>query len=635
MVPSDVPDRKARRRPVAAARSVAGAPDVNDPGAPGAAEAGSELERRDRLLGAAEALAHVGSADWQVGSDRHAWSPGMWELLGLEPGSVRTDEVTFFERVHPGDVVRVQSAYAKLLEHGGTAALDFRIVRPDDSQIEVHGLGRVIWTENGRPRRVITTFRDVTDDRAAERQLRSQADILDSVRESIVVTDLSGRITYWGNGAATLFGYQALEMLGQPLGTIYPEAAQRILEDMAKLDAAWVNSGEVLGRRRHGSEVTLDVRSTVMWSRDGEPVGYISLAIDATERRAARASLDRLWAAIEQSSESVVITDADAHIEYVNPAFERITGYARDEVVGQNPRILKSGTQPEAFYRSMWSALLAGRTWKADLVNRRKDGSIFEEQAAISPIRDAAGSVSGFVAVKRDVTEERRLEVEAVRGARERALIAQTIRGIDSDASPEATAEAIGRQLSRLSDVLTAGLFIFGPDQRAVPYGFTVRGEPIAGTGAVPRRRSRFLLDQARGGPWISEWKDRPWHPYNRVFVGAGVAAIAYAPVRHGGDIIGFLHISSGGDDAPQTLATHLPTLVQVADVSGALLGARLSELNASEATRLDISRLISGEAFIPVFQPIVDIKRGEVVGYEGLTRFRDRVRPDSAIRGG
>ena len=444
-----------------------------------------------------------------------------------------------------------------------------------------------------------------------------------------MTTDLDGRITFWSNGAATLFGYQTHEVMGRHLEIIYGEAAAGVLEQLQQMDGGSVDSGEVTGRRKDDSDVPLDVRSTVRWSADGEPCGYISVALDATERHAARVSLDRLWAAIEQSSDSVVITDADASIEYVNPAFERTTGYSREEVQGQNPRILNSGTQAASVYESMWSTLGAGQTWIADLVNRRKDGSTFLEHAAISPIREPSGRTTGYVAVKRDVTEERRREEESARHIRERVLITQTVRGFQDDAAPSATAEAVGRQLSRLSGVATAGLFIFGPDGRAAPYGFTLKGEPINDCGSVPRRRSQHLLEQAQRGPWIANWEDRPWHPYNSVFAESGVVAIAYAPVRHGSEVIGFLHLSSDESDAYDTLAGHLVALVQIADITGALLGARLSELYTSEATRLGISRIISGSAFIPVFQPIVDLGSGEVVGYEGLTRFRDRVRPD------
>ena len=592
-------------------------------------EASLELEHRGHLLTAAEGLAHLGSARWQLDSGQHIWSDGMWALLGLEPGSAPVDETTFFARVHPDDVAGLEPAYARLLEQRRTIAMDFRIVRPDGSHIEVHGIGEVETTADGRPERIVTTFRDVTSERQAERSLRSQAEILANVREAIVVTDLDGRITHWGNGAATLFGFRPGEMLGQPLGAVYGDAAARLLEDLARMDAGPVQSGEMAGRRKDGSEVPLDVRSTVLWSADGEPAGNIHLAIDATEQRAARASLDRLWAAIEQTSESVVITDAEARIEYVNPAFERITGYSREEVTGKNPRILKSGAQPDAFYRSMWGALAAGQTWTADLENRRKDGTIFEEQATISPISDGSGRVTGYVAVKRDVTEERRLEGEAMRAARERSLIMETIGGFDDHELPEATAEAIGRQVCRLSGAVTAGLFILAPDGRASPYGFTVRGVAVTDTAPVPRRRSRYLLGRARRGPWIADWKDRPSHPYNTVFKEAGVVAIAYAPVRHGGEVIGFLHLSCGGAEAHAVLASHLAALVQIADLCGAVLGGRLSELSAAKATRTGISRVISSSAFVPVFQPIVELEGSEIVGYEGLTRFRDDVRPD------
>ena len=174
-------------------------------------EAGLELDHRDHLLAAAETLAQVGSSEWHLDDDGHFWSRGMWALLGVEPGSAPMDESTLFSRVHPDDVARLEAAYEQLLVDRDTIAHDFRIVWPDGTNVEVHGIGKVESTADGRPKRIITTFRDVTAERQAERRLRSQADILANVREAIVVTDLDGRITYWGNGAATLYGYQAKE----------------------------------------------------------------------------------------------------------------------------------------------------------------------------------------------------------------------------------------------------------------------------------------------------------------------------------------------------------------------------------------------------------------------------------------
>ena len=133
-------------------------------------------------------------------------------------------------------------------------------------------------------------------------------------------------------------------------------------------------------------------------------------AVDELESAFIRRELERtrrlLAAAMEQTDEAVVLTDRDGVIEYVNSAFERITGYAFEEVVGQNPRLLKSGRHDEAFYQRLWGTLTAGQVWKGHLVNRRKDGREFTEDALIAPIRDATGTIRHYLGLKRDVTRE-------------------------------------------------------------------------------------------------------------------------------------------------------------------------------------------------------------------------------------
>jgi PAS domain S-box-containing protein len=142
------------------------------------------------------------------------------------------------------------------------------------------------------------------------------------------------------------------------------------------------------------------------------PTGeVVTVYDDITERKRVDAERERLRSAIEQAAEVIVITDVEGTIQYVNPAFERVTGYSRDQAVGQNPRILKSGEHDEAFYRTLWETISGGGTWKGRMVNRRKDGTLYTEEAAISPVRDAAGTIVNYVAVKRDIT--RVLELEA------------------------------------------------------------------------------------------------------------------------------------------------------------------------------------------------------------------------------
>jgi PAS domain S-box-containing protein len=133
---------------------------------------------------------------------------------------------------------------------------------------------------------------------------------------------------------------------------------------------------------------------------------------EALLRKRAEIERERLTRAIEQSGESIVITDSLGKIVYVNPAFEATTGYSREEVLGINPRVLKSGMHDADFYRQMWEKLKAGQAWEGEIVNRRKDGSLFTEFATLSPVRDAHGRIIHFVAVKRDVSQQKRNEAE-------------------------------------------------------------------------------------------------------------------------------------------------------------------------------------------------------------------------------
>ncbi len=126
----------------------------------------------------------------------------------------------------------------------------------------------------------------------------------------------------------------------------------------------------------------------------------------------------QLTTAIEQVAEAVMITDTRGAILYVNPAFETTTGYTRAEVLGQNPRLLKSGLQDAAFYEKLWATLAGALTWRGRLVNRKKDGTIFTEEATISPVRDESGAVASYVAVKRDITAQLALEAQLLQAQR-------------------------------------------------------------------------------------------------------------------------------------------------------------------------------------------------------------------------
>jgi PAS domain S-box-containing protein len=158
----------------------------------------------------------------------------------------------------------------------------------------------------------------------------------------------------------------------------------------------------------------------VVYSTDYRPtdddrriLGIIASAIGNEDtRKQAEAELNRLMTAIEQTPESVVITDTQGRILYVNPVFERVTGYSRAEAIGQNPRLLKSNRQESAFYRELWAKINAGEVWRGRFINKKKDGTLFTEDAVIAPVRDEKGAVTNYIAIKRDISRELELEVQ-------------------------------------------------------------------------------------------------------------------------------------------------------------------------------------------------------------------------------
>jgi PAS domain S-box-containing protein len=342
-----------------------------------------------------------------------------------------------------------------------------------------------------------------------------------------------------------------------------------------------------------------------------------------------RSDHDRLAMAVDQSAESVIITDADARITYVNPAFERITGYARDEVIGRNPRLLKSEIQTPWFYDAMWAALTNGLTWSSDLVNRRKDGTLFTEETVISPIRDPSGAIKSYVGVKRDVTRERALEERATRLARERVLIAETIRDLHAGDTPEVTAQAICRQVVGFTGVVAAHFYLFERDERAESIAFVVDGRPDPPLQRAPSRRTRQIRDQAAQGPWIEPWVSRPGRSYNQLLESLGVHAVACAPVRHGQALIGLLSIYSVGSVQELAVTEALPALAEFANLAGAVIGRDVAERTEAGRGRDRITAVIRQHSFWPVFQPIVELAGSEIVGYEALTRFTSGSNPE------
>ncbi|MCK5098625.1 MAG: PAS domain S-box protein, partial [Desulfobacteraceae bacterium] len=236
--------------------------------------------------------------------------------------------------------------------------------------------------------------------------------LADSLPQVIFEMDEKGMLTFVNRNAFDFFGYTKSEFDKglSCLEMLTPEDRDRAMNNMlAMLDGNSSNAEGYTALRKNGTTFPIMIHSSLAW-RDDKPIGFRGIIIDLTEQKKMEADLKRIALAMDYTTDTIVITDARGIIIYVNPAFEKCTGFTRKEAIGENPRILQSGEHDEAFYRHLWQIISDGKTWFGRLINKKKDGSYYTEEATISPVFSPAGEVVNYVAVKRDITEKISLE---------------------------------------------------------------------------------------------------------------------------------------------------------------------------------------------------------------------------------
>ena len=257
-------------------------------------------------------------------------------------------------------------------------------------------------------------------------------------------------------------------------------------------------------------------------------------------------------------------------------------------------------------------------------------------RASITPIVDAVGDLASYVAVTRDVTHLREVETSLAGSTRERAQIAATLRQLKAGETPEATAQAIADALLGLEGMDSPTVLAFDETGRAVVLGRSGgRLGPVEVGGMLPASRSAYLLERARAGAWTERWEPSPDDgEYGARFAATGLLATVYAPIVGEDGPIGLLAVGTGDPAHTDRLAAHLSALVELAPSARLLLEKPLRARQDMARSRTRIEAIIDERAFHPVFQPIVDLADGAVVGYEALTRFADGTAPDLVFAG-
>ncbi len=311
-----------------------------------------------------------------------------------------------------------------------TADLFNIVVAGEDTNFEYYSDDLKTWYRisifQPEPGHVVTMFSDITPQKKVESALNESQrffrSVFNSLSDGIAIIDEIGMVisanSTWKKmsrensffGRKCDIGMNYLQLFDDETmnGSAF---ALNIFSGIIKIVAEKINEFKIEGETGAGSG---RIYFSVSGNRfDGEgPTRIVIVYNDITEQKKAEDSLRKLSAAIEQSPSTIVITDTFGKIEYVNPKFSETTGYTREEAIGENPRVLKSGELPAEKYKQLWESISSGLDWRGEFHNKRKNGDLYWEQASISAVKNSAGEITHFLAIKEDITARKAMEAE-------------------------------------------------------------------------------------------------------------------------------------------------------------------------------------------------------------------------------
>jgi len=347
-------------------------------------------------------------------------SPGCTATTGYPPERYDSDPTLWISMIHPDDREMVEQVVARVLAGDEVPAIEHRILHKD---------GTTRWVQNtlvqhrnaaGQLVRYDGLVEDITDRKQVGGELRNSEmkfrTIADYAYDMEIWHGPDGQLLWINPAVERHTGYSVEECMATVDDLPFPFVHKDDREVVAK------TFRQAIKEKTSGNDLPFRVRckdGTTKWMAvSWQPIyddrahnlGLRASVRDISETKKVEHQLRKLSRAVEHSSAAVVITDPQGRIEYVNPKFTTMTGYASQDVLGQTPRILNSGHHSAEFFKEMWDTILRGEEWHGELCNRRKDGHLQWENTSISPIRDDRGNITHFVAVKEDVTERKRTE---------------------------------------------------------------------------------------------------------------------------------------------------------------------------------------------------------------------------------
>lgn len=341
-------------------------------------------------------------------------SPQIERILGFSPEQIIGERDFFAKQIHSQDQERVLAEFRRRCCDNKSSCSEYRIWAADGRLVWLRDEARTVQPDSNRPRLLLGVLRDVTEHKCTVRQLAcAEAEWIQAMERfahAILQLDMDRRLVRANSAFYRMLGIDSASSVGQYFADlVYPEGEQsncRICQALeARREGVFTmepdDAGNPTGR-------PLEVTLKLVHDSSGIATGMVMVLNDLTRIRQTEQRLRQSATVFENTADGVIITDADNNIIDVNRAFTEITGYGREEVLGKNPRILRSQCHDKNFYQALWNTLNTTGKWHGEIWNRRKDGSIYPEWLTISNVHEEGGKRTNYVAVFADISAVKR-----------------------------------------------------------------------------------------------------------------------------------------------------------------------------------------------------------------------------------
>jgi len=395
------------------------------------------LKINEERLNKAQKIGKVGFWQKELNSDKIWASREAMIIFGFPPVEGELSTKAIYECIE--DVQKVTQTTVHLIEKDKKLTIKF-LIHPADGATEktILSVAEVESNQNGNTVQITGIIQDITEQKTTEDALKESQSIyysfIEHLPNAVFRNDIEGHYILVNSQFCKLIGLEKVNLIGRtPIEVSNSEIANSVEKKYFTkfaalsevIQAKILQTGNSFDTEEefidvNGTRKTMHILRIPVQDSNGKIIGTQGMMFDITDRRESEKQLKLLSRAIENSPATVVITDKEGLIEYVNPKFTELTGYTLDESKGRNSRFLQSGWQTREFYEELWNTILSGKDWHGEFHNKKKNGESYWESSTISSIVDTPGEISYFVAVKEDITEKKKI-IEELVAAKEKA----------------------------------------------------------------------------------------------------------------------------------------------------------------------------------------------------------------------